>query len=324
MQSLITRHPSYENSLQHSISSGKMTPTVEYKDENAPSSNTPSTMHSTLSSLNEESWVKHANNNNHNSSNNKAIMNYHHPPPNLVHIPVLEHNVPHPLASNNKVPSESNISFHQALRNSDVPQDRNIIPIKMPWSEAASFTRLPSSNGFQGHLKHQMSLPNTMTSSSRTSSPWNTVVSRNSTEPIHRQHSTSTYRPQNSTSNLRTSNPSHSHSNNSNTNSNSYASIAHQQSNSNHHRPHSNSITSQDYHHHKSHIGQTSGSSHGSRGVKTNGMKNTFNSSRSAPDVLKTLLRKKACLYEAGTSRAVALITWLVGRKLTLEQGYFS
>jgi len=45
---------------------------------------------------------------------------------------------------------------------------------------------------------------------------------------------------------------------------------------------------------------------------------------RPAPEVLKTLLRKKACLYEAGTSRAIALITWLVGRKLALHNGYFS
>jgi hypothetical protein len=46
--------------------------------------------------------------------------------------------------------------------------------------------------------------------------------------------------------------------------------------------------------------------------------------SRSAPEVLKTLLRKKACLYEAGTSRAIALVTWLVGRNLALHNGYFS
>jgi hypothetical protein len=39
---------------------------------------------------------------------------------------------------------------------------------------------------------------------------------------------------------------------------------------------------------------------------------------------LKTLLRKKACLYEPDTSRAVALVTWLVGRELALEFGYFS
>ena len=41
-------------------------------------------------------------------------------------------------------------------------------------------------------------------------------------------------------------------------------------------------------------------------------------------EILKTLLRKKACLYEPGTSKAIALITWLVGRKLALDQGYFS
>jgi len=45
---------------------------------------------------------------------------------------------------------------------------------------------------------------------------------------------------------------------------------------------------------------------------------------RSPSEVLKTLLRKKACLYEPDTSRAVALITWLVGRVLALEHGYFS
>jgi hypothetical protein len=47
-------------------------------------------------------------------------------------------------------------------------------------------------------------------------------------------------------------------------------------------------------------------------------------SSRSSSEVLKTLLRKKACLYEPDTSRAVALVTWLVGRELALEFGYFS
>mmetsp|Transcript_21493 Transcript_21493/g.27102 ORF Transcript_21493/g.27102 Transcript_21493/m.27102 type:complete len:897 (-) Transcript_21493:243-2933(-) len=46
--------------------------------------------------------------------------------------------------------------------------------------------------------------------------------------------------------------------------------------------------------------------------------------SRPTYEVLKTLLRKKACLYEPGTSRAIALITWLVGRKLALSHGYFS
>lgn len=40
--------------------------------------------------------------------------------------------------------------------------------------------------------------------------------------------------------------------------------------------------------------------------------------------MLKTLLRKKACLYEPDTSRAVALVTWLVGRELAMEFGFFS
>jgi hypothetical protein len=47
-------------------------------------------------------------------------------------------------------------------------------------------------------------------------------------------------------------------------------------------------------------------------------------SSRPAPEVLKTLLRKKACLYEPGTSRAITLITWLIGRDLALRKGYFT
>eukprot|EP00543_Licmophora_paradoxa_P018129 CAMPEP_0202478460 /NCGR_PEP_ID=MMETSP1360-20130828/94470_1 /ASSEMBLY_ACC=CAM_ASM_000848 /TAXON_ID=515479 /ORGANISM="Licmophora paradoxa, Strain CCMP2313" /LENGTH=847 /DNA_ID=CAMNT_0049105739 /DNA_START=1773 /DNA_END=4316 /DNA_ORIENTATION=- len=47
-------------------------------------------------------------------------------------------------------------------------------------------------------------------------------------------------------------------------------------------------------------------------------------SARSSSELLKTLLRKKACLYEPGTSRAIALVTWLVGRELALEFGYFS
>jgi len=48
------------------------------------------------------------------------------------------------------------------------------------------------------------------------------------------------------------------------------------------------------------------------------------NPSRSSSEILKTLLRKKACLYEPDTSRAVALVTWLVGRVLALEYGFFS
>jgi len=50
----------------------------------------------------------------------------------------------------------------------------------------------------------------------------------------------------------------------------------------------------------------------------------SVNAPRSSSEVLKTLLRKKACLYEPDTSRAVALVTWLVGRELALEYGYFS
>jgi hypothetical protein len=51
---------------------------------------------------------------------------------------------------------------------------------------------------------------------------------------------------------------------------------------------------------------------------------NLGSSARSSSEILKTLLRKKACLYEPDTSRAVALVTWLVGRELALEHGYFS
>jgi len=45
---------------------------------------------------------------------------------------------------------------------------------------------------------------------------------------------------------------------------------------------------------------------------------------RSSTEVLKTLLRKKACLYEPETSFAVSLVTWLAGRRLALSQGYFT
>ncbi|KAL7480968.1 hypothetical protein ACHAW6_006648 [Cyclotella cf. meneghiniana] len=45
---------------------------------------------------------------------------------------------------------------------------------------------------------------------------------------------------------------------------------------------------------------------------------------RSSTEVLKTLLRKKACLYEPDTSSAVALVTWLVGRRLAISHGFFS
>ncbi|KAL3809096.1 hypothetical protein ACHAXA_010617 [Cyclostephanos tholiformis] len=45
---------------------------------------------------------------------------------------------------------------------------------------------------------------------------------------------------------------------------------------------------------------------------------------RSSTEILKTLLRKKACLYEPDTSLAVSLVTWLVGRRIALDQGYFT
>jgi hypothetical protein len=50
----------------------------------------------------------------------------------------------------------------------------------------------------------------------------------------------------------------------------------------------------------------------------------TSSQQRSSSEILKTLLRKKACLYEPDTSRAVALVTWLVGRELALNFGFFS
>jgi hypothetical protein len=53
-------------------------------------------------------------------------------------------------------------------------------------------------------------------------------------------------------------------------------------------------------------------------------MSHTGSSSRSSSEILKTLLRKKACLYEPDPSRAVALVTWLVGRELASEFGFFT
>jgi hypothetical protein len=45
---------------------------------------------------------------------------------------------------------------------------------------------------------------------------------------------------------------------------------------------------------------------------------------RSSSEVLKTLLCRKACLYQPDHSRAVALVTWLVGEELGLKHVYFS
>lgn len=67
--------------------------------------------------------------------------------------------------------------------------------------------------------------------------------------------------------------------------------------------------------HRQTPTGAASGSPHQS---------SSTNPSRSSSEILKTLLRKKACLYEPDTSRAVALVTWLVGSELALEYGFFS
>jgi len=67
---------------------------------------------------------------------------------------------------------------------------------------------------------------------------------------------------------------------------------------------------------------------HGNPGISSSnpggGTSIPTSTSRTNPEILKTLLRKKACLYEADTSKAIALITWLVGRKLGFLYGYFS
>eukprot|EP00526_Cylindrotheca_closterium_P004726 CAMPEP_0113617058 /NCGR_PEP_ID=MMETSP0017_2-20120614/8571_1 /TAXON_ID=2856 /ORGANISM="Cylindrotheca closterium" /LENGTH=762 /DNA_ID=CAMNT_0000526415 /DNA_START=655 /DNA_END=2943 /DNA_ORIENTATION=+ /assembly_acc=CAM_ASM_000147 len=65
-------------------------------------------------------------------------------------------------------------------------------------------------------------------------------------------------------------------------------------------------------------------SSTGPKSTPSSPHQQTSNPQRSNAEVLKTLLRKKACLFEPDTSRAVALITWLVGRELAMEFGFFS
>ena len=57
---------------------------------------------------------------------------------------------------------------------------------------------------------------------------------------------------------------------------------------------------------------------------KTHSMQLPTAHHRSSIEVLKTLLRKKACLYEPETSNAIALVTWLVGHRLAISQGFFS
>jgi len=80
---------------------------------------------------------------------------------------------------------------------------------------------------------------------------------------------------------------------------------------------HSPSSTHHHHHHHHQMYPRRSGSKHP-------GSSPSSHSHRSSTEVLKTLLRKKACLYEPETSFAVSLVTWLVGRRLALAQGYFT
>jgi len=47
----------------------------------------------------------------------------------------------------------------------------------------------------------------------------------------------------------------------------------------------------------------------------------SHNARRSNHDLLKTSLRKKACLYECGTSHAVAIVTWLCGKVRESQAG---
>lgn len=72
------------------------------------------------------------------------------------------------------------------------------------------------------------------------------------------------------------------------------------------------------------HAHRQSSPSTGTSGCGGSGSGGNSNPPRSSSEVLKTLLRKKACLYEPETSRAVALVTWLVGRELAIAHGYFS
>eukprot|EP00429_Kryptoperidinium_foliaceum_P004067 CAMPEP_0176007398 /NCGR_PEP_ID=MMETSP0120_2-20121206/3213_1 /TAXON_ID=160619 /ORGANISM="Kryptoperidinium foliaceum, Strain CCMP 1326" /LENGTH=592 /DNA_ID=CAMNT_0017340159 /DNA_START=26 /DNA_END=1800 /DNA_ORIENTATION=- len=64
---------------------------------------------------------------------------------------------------------------------------------------------------------------------------------------------------------------------------------------------------------------QQQSSSHGN-----NPHQSSSSNQRAPSEILKTLLRKKACLYEPDTSRSVALVTWLVGKELAMEFGFFS
>jgi len=82
---------------------------------------------------------------------------------------------------------------------------------------------------------------------------------------------------------------------------------------------HSHSLASGSYHHHPMYSRRTSPKSYGSGPASHTPLHH-----RSSTEVLKTLLRKKACLYEPETSLAISLVTWVVGRRLALFQGYFT
>lgn len=252
---------------------GNITPTIEYKDENIMSNNTPSTMHSTGSSLNEESWIR-------------SQKNHH---PIMLDIPDFD-------------TSKQSSSITQNHSSSHTSQKQ--------WSEAVANAPSPTSPTMVSrHHDHNI--------------PWTTVMNRNHypRSPSNRPRSTSFSRTDSDRNNSyasRTQSMQHQHSMNGTTTST--GKYGHYPATSNY-RNSSGSTTS--YDRYNKHIqGHTSSSSRG--GNKPIASKTTVNSSRSAPEVLKTLLRKKACLYEAGTSRAIALVTWLVGRKLALEKGYFS
>lgn len=256
---------------------GNITPTIEYKDENIMSNNTPSTMHSTGSSLNEESWIR-------------SQRNHH---PMMLDIP----------------------DFDTSKQSSSITQNRsNSHTSQKQWSEAVASAPSPTSPTMVSrHQDHN--------------SPWTMVMNRNHhpRSPSNRPRSISSSRTDSDRYNSytsRTQSMQHQHSMNGTTTST--GKYGHYPATSNY-RNSSGSTTS--YDRYNKHVqGHSSSSTHGTSrgGNKPIASKTTANSSRSAPEVLKTLLRKKACLYEAGTSRAIALVTWLVGRKLALEKGYFS
>jgi hypothetical protein len=295
---------------------GNITPTTEYKDENIMSNNTPSTMHSTISSLNEESWFK--------SHPNK---NYH---PTTLDIPDFEHVTSKP--SSVMTQNRSNVRINHGYTKSGQST-------RMPWPEAV--TNAPSQE-FQGGFTNRTS-PSSPIITSRNNSAWTTVMNHNhftrqpdtamvqnpslgSHSPSYRPRLTSFSQTQSDrntyASKAQSMQPPQSMNSPKTSNANSSGKYGNYPTSN--YRARSGSTTSYERLH-KYGQGHSSSATHGTlRGNKPISSKNIINTSRSAPEVLKTLLRKKACLYEAGTSRAIALVTWLVGRKLALEKGYFS